>query len=832
MLLAVVVAVQLVAFGPQIVGGRCLSGADLLFEFPPFDSPATNGGGPSHANSALGDPAFHIEPWLDEASRQVRRGEIPLWNPCQFAGAPLHGNYEAALCYPPQWLHFVLPPGRATLPIAFLELVVAGFFTALFARRRGLGMAPSAFAGIAFSLLPWLNFHLLWPLGSVGSLLPVSMFAADVLATAPSIAAAVGLAVAFALELLAGHPETAVHVGVFTTIWFAWRLIPAVRRVEERRLAWCAMAAFAGAAVAAILLAAVQILPFADYLFDSAAWKTRVESATHAAIGTTIGWRCSTLVLPHLFGDPARGTYWGGIAFTSIVTYVGVPTLVLAAASLASWRTRRDVRFFAIAALVIFSIALDPPLVHDAIRAIPVLGVVPLDRLKLVSGFCLAISGACGLDHLLRCGGEGRSRLRAFAVGGSVAALALCGVAVIANRQALSEHGGVASLAPQLLGFGAFLAASCALVLLPAGRTRFVVAAGAPVLVALDLLPIAMPWHPSLEPSRRYPETPAIRFLEQQPGPFRIAAAGMTLPPNVATAYGLEDVRGHDAMTPSRFDLLMRRLDPAGRDPLRRRMSEAMEATATEYFESGDHALLKQFERPIDRARIERLRDEWLESGMPPREFLRTKPTRVSRGVLLQDCSSPVLDLLGVKWVVAPANESGATALDASRFRLAFDGEARIYENLNAFPRAFLVGEVEIASSPDDAVDRLLRPGFDARRCAVLETTPEPAPRTGGSARIDVRTASSLVVVTESNGPSLLVVSDSFLASGLRADVDGRDAEVLAADGALRAVAVPEGTHRVTVAYAPASVRTGCLLSVGSAAFLALAMVVGGRRRR
>ncbi len=60
----------------------------------------------------------------------------------------------------------------------------------------------------------------------------------------------------------------------------------------------------------------------------------------------------------------------------------------------------------------------------------------------------------------------------------------------------------------------------------------------------------------------------------------------------------------------------------------------------------------------------------------------------------------------------------------------------------------------------------------------------------------------------------LLVYSSAFL-PGWEAHVDGQPAAIIEAYGKLMAVAVPEGTHKVTFRYAPVSVRAGALLSLG-----------------
>jgi len=68
-----------------------------------------------------------------------------------------------------------------------------------------------------------------------------------------------------------------------------------------------------------------------------------------------------------------------------------------------------------------------------------------------------------------------------------------------------------------------------------------------------------------------------------------------------------------------------------------------------------------------------------------------------------------------------------------------------------------------------------------------------------------------------------VILSDTFY-PGWRARVDHRPAEIAAANGAMRAVAVPRGNHTVTMRYRPASVYLGAaltLLGIGAALLIA-----------
>jgi hypothetical protein len=85
----------------------------------------------------------------------------------------------------------------------------------------------------------------------------------------------------------------------------------------------------------------------------------------------------------------------------------------------------------------------------------------------------------------------------------------------------------------------------------------------------------------------------------------------------------------------------------------------------------------------------------------------------------------------------------------------------------------------------------------------------------GGSARIVVAAPEALTIDTLTENAALLVVNDAFF-PGWRAEIDGRPAPILRANGLVRGVVVPAGAHRTTMTYAPAWFRLGLAISTVS----------------
>ncbi len=90
------------------------------------------------------DLALQFLAWRDFGFRELRHGNLALWNPHVYAGEPFLGSFQSALLYPPNWLYLVLPLGPATNWQIALHIFLGGLFTVLsdFAWRADLRGLP------------------------------------------------------------------------------------------------------------------------------------------------------------------------------------------------------------------------------------------------------------------------------------------------------------------------------------------------------------------------------------------------------------------------------------------------------------------------------------------------------------------------------------------------------------------------------------------------------------------------------------------------------------------------------------------------------------------
>jgi hypothetical protein len=348
------------------------------------------------------------------------------------------------------------------------------------------------------------------------------------------------LALIAGLQLLGGHPETCAHTALLSVIYLL-----------VRGAAGSAWLRFAAGWIGAALISAVQILPFLLLLPETSKWMAQ-GGGGHPPLGLLLQ-QPLRLVLPQLYGHPAEGTWSGPFNYSATAVYAGALALPLAAAGLVRVRDRR---WLAVAVLLAFSFlaAYHMPGVREILGALPVLGKAAHHRLIFGIELSLALLMGAGCDRWL----EGKGR-------GIVAGAA--GVVLLLGAAWLTVPG-------QQLGWIVGVAAVALILTLSLKLSRERRWAWWPVLPAVALIDLLLAHGGILRAvplDRLYPETGAVRFLQDQEG--RVAGLGEALRPNAALVYGLFDPRGDDPVKLERYEAVYRSFapeDPVYFEPIRR----------------------------------------------------------------------------------------------------------------------------------------------------------------------------------------------------------------------------------------------------------------------
>ena len=716
----------------------------------------------------LGDLVTQFYPYRAYSGALFRDGVMPLWNPHVYAGAPYQANPLSALFAPATLLHAVFPSPLAWGLGFMLRAFVAGFATALLLKALGASASGALAGGTAFAFGGFILAWQGWPQADSGCMLPVACLAVWWLRRAPAPRSVAAAALAFTLPLFGGHPGIAIYVTAYAAAFAAYcYLAPADGLPSRGRFA----AAFALAGVLALALAAVQLLPTLEWIAHTA------RSPADFKIGR---WhRPAREIAGFLCRQSQVQVNSAGMDIPEALVYSGV--LAVVAAFLAPlFRPARVPAFFALLFVLSLQVVYGWGPMYWITSHAPGIAAFNNWRVILTACFSLAMLAGLGLTAVQQradAGGHARSWWALLA------AAAVAGAVALRMLRRVSPRPEAAAYDPDAIMAASALLAASALMFAPAVARRLggrAVGVAALAVLSGDMLDFAYGHVPFARREDVFPEPPVVHRLKQgDRGLYRVASVDNTMPKNVdGIAFGM--------YSPTGYDYVMRR---------------ALELL-----------------RPIT---VNELNPDFVP------DLLVADRTRL-------------LDLLNVKYVLANRYHPGRIVLGTrpDRFRKAFaDGVVVVFENRRVLPRAFLVPRSGIVVEPDErrALARVRRADFDPAASVVLPGAPEwPAAGTpaGVEGGVEVVAVHANEVHMEAHAPadSVLVFTDVHY-PGWRVFVDGREAPLLRADHAFKAVALGPGAHAVRFAFLPWRFRLGASISLATLLLL-LALVVVDRGRR
>jgi hypothetical protein len=197
---------------------------------------------------------------------------------------------------------------------------------------------------------------------------------------------------------------------------------------------------------------------------------------------------------------------------------------------------------------------------------------------------------------------------------------------------------------------------------------------------------------------------------------------------------------------------------------------------------------------------------------------------------------SPLLDMLNVRYVLVPQILRPQPAIAEFGTAAYQDNRVIVYENPNAFARAWIVHDVQPAQGGAELA--LFNTGqVDGHLTAFVDGNLPPvsspaAGDPGDSVLVTNYEPESITMTARSTGDGLLVVSEVY-ADGWNAYVDGSKVDILRTNHALRGVPLGAGEHVVEMKYEPRELTIG-LWSTGfsSIAILGVWIWAGIDRRR
>lgn len=317
-----------------------------------------------------GPDAFaYFYPLLEYAADRLLAGDLPLWNPYLFMGAPFLANPQAGVFYPLHWLLAWLPAPSLVSATLMLHYALAAVGMYLLV-RIGLGRGRwSAIAGALVYAMSGLLGSQAEHINQVEALawLPLQVLLLEVGAVREGVPAARRILAALAgasisaLQILIGHTQAVYICHVALLAYGAVRpaMVGADRRSVVRN--WGRVLLFvAAASLIGVAVAAVQLLP----TLELAGLSVRSGGLDYRqAASFSFGPRAWLLgLLPH---------YGGEEPFSEYVAYIGVVGLALAAIGAA--RAGRPDRWLLVLAALGWFLALGAynPVYYLLFRVVP-----------------------------------------------------------------------------------------------------------------------------------------------------------------------------------------------------------------------------------------------------------------------------------------------------------------------------------------------------------------------------------------------------------------------------------------------------------------------------
>ncbi|MCS7084805.1 MAG: YfhO family protein [Bacteroidia bacterium] len=209
------------------------------------------------------------------------------------------------------------------------------------------------------------------------------------------------------------------------------------------------------------------------------------------------------------------------------------------------------------------------------------------------------------------------------------------------------------------------------------------------------------------------------------------------------------------------------------------------------------------------------------------------------RYILVERPNFEILNMLNVKYVIFDKNVNLPFWQPLTK-----QGDEFVYQNLSNFGAAWIVENVKIVPTPDDALNAL--DTTNLRIAAVVEQKDAdkiPADVSQASVnpeneKISVELAENRTMKYRYRSPQkrFVVFSEVYYPKGWRAFIDGKEAPIVQTNFVLRGLTLPAGEHEIVFRYDPEVMQRGktysMLASLGLVAFLLAAAGVEYLRRK
>lgn len=512
--------------------GKVFFPGDLLYQWFPWylSSPQVLKELLPVNNAILGDAVTAFYPWFTFLGRALTSGFFPLWNPLVMAGAPLLANWQSGALALENIVFYLFKTPLALSIHIFLKVFLTLSFSYLFLRKLKLSPEASVFGSLAYAFSAFFVVWLNWPQTRVAMWLPLILFAEEHLIEKPKLNRTAIFSFAIAAAILAGHPGTLIQVFLIAIVYGIFRIFQSEQRLTK--IAYLLLGLVIGLGLGAVL-----ILPGIEMMKNSYQYGRR--SATDFLKLSLGPGNLILLFFPRFYGHLKEGIYIGPANFNEVSAYIGLMPLLFVFWAITF--TKKYKQIWSMLVLSLFSVALIYSIwPQSLLYKLPLISMQPTERYIFILTFCLSVLAAFGFDAFFK---EGQSRWRlALLVALFISVMLLIFYKINPLIWLQYKHLYFLMILPFFAFLGAYLK-----------RENILLKWLLIGLLVFDLFIFGLKLNSYIKKEYIFPQNEITSFINKDKSIKRVLPLVDTFLPNTLMPYGVEDLRGRDALILNRF---------------------------------------------------------------------------------------------------------------------------------------------------------------------------------------------------------------------------------------------------------------------------------------
>lgn len=722
-------------------------------------------------NPLISDAFSQFFLWKYLAIETFKNWQWPLWNPYSFMGTPLLATYHSATLYPLNILLF-LPRyfgwgififSQTLISAISMYLLLSIWLDSKLARLSGAIIF--AFGGL---MTTWLEFGtaihaIAW--------LPLSLYLTEKYWKTFKIRYLLMLTGSLTLLILAGNTQILTYSFVILLAYTFIMNLPNSRKFLTRFFPIFL------SCILAILISASQLLPTLE-LFQKS-MRINDPYITDAYFGLLPIGESLRLFIADFFGNPVTRNYWGFLNYLETSGFMGSATLPLLIFAIFYLKKHKTSIFFFLLFCLSLLLTFQNPLSLAIYQTkIPILTASYASRMLFISSFSASILSAFSVNQIIKM----KQADKLFtSVTWSLASLIgiflgtlftylyiskstqniLSNVPADQNNLIVSLRNTTLPIVIMVFLFIASLLAKTARKWLTAVICILI------VLLIFDLGRYFLKFNPFVSQDLIFPNTPSLKFLETQPGIFRIGREhAEVLPPNTWAFYKLQSFEGYDPLYLNQYAKFINFLNSNDIKSGAGRYAELISNYKSAYL---DAANVKYF--------IAILRDQ---NRQIPGNLLDKKLAMTDYETVFKDTSSVIL------------------------------------QNPHAKERGYFAKNILLAPTQNIENAFMEDKSFNPTETIMLSGNLYSPSVTGkGNARIMYYSPNIVKIKTETQSEEILVLADQY-DEGWEARIDGNITAISRANLIFRAIKVPAGSHDIIFTYHPKGFEIGLKIALVS----------------